>query len=713
MDAMKPRLHSLRSKILLYVALPIAVILAAGMAYLAVRRYEDLTDFSHLRLDLAVSQAATQLDKANLRSVTVAKTMALAQENGLFGKRADSIRYARKILESNPELTGAYFGYEPDADGHDRAFLESATPDERKACDDSGRFLPYWFRDKTDPSKIILTPLIDMETSFYYQGVKNRVRGEPETAGVKLAEDLSRHYAPVARGDAADEDLRVMITEPYIYEGKLIFEQTYPIMIDGRFAGIAGVDRALTDVHKELRAIKPFETAEFILISKRGRVIASTFDDKLNALPIEDTAFGELLLSFYQMDPGSDSPFLEHTSNETTFLYHAARIPFGQWTLILRVDGAEIFGPIRETLAVRFSMGLLALGVIVAILWWLARSISGRIASAAELAGDVARGDLTSKVEVTGKDETGQLLSSLKTMMQNLNGLVGQVKRSSIQLTSTATSIAANARKQETAVQEFGSSANEIAASVNEISATSQELNRTMKEVNASANETAELADSGQRGLEEMRSAMEGLVEANRSISSKLSVINERALKINDVVTTINKVADQTNLLSLNAAIEAEKAGEYGRGFSVVAREIRRLADQTAVATLDIDRMVRDMQSAVSAGVMEMDKFTDQIRRGVADVGQIGQQLGSIIEHVQTLTTRFEAVQEGMNAQTEGAQQISTAMTQLTRVARASSDAIATFNQATRDLHEAVKELGEEIRKFRTTDDGPEREPPA
>jgi methyl-accepting chemotaxis protein WspA len=232
-----------------------------------------------------------------------------------------------------------------------------------------------------------------------------------------------------------------------------------------------------------------------------------------------------------------------------------------------------------------------------------------------------------------------------------------------------------------------------------------------MKEVTASANETAELADSGQRGLEEMRSAMEGLVEANRSISSKLSVINERALKINDVVTTINKVADQTNLLSLNAAIEAEKAGEYGRGFSVVAREIRRLADQTAVATLDIDRMVRDMQSAVSAGVMEMDKFTDQIRRGVADVGEIGQQLGSIIEHVQTLTTRFESVQEGMNAQTEGAQQISTAMTQLTQVARASSDAIATFKQATKDLHEAVKDLGEEIRKFRTTDDAPEGGP--
>ena len=106
---------------------------------------------------------------------------------------------------------------------------------------------------------------------------------------------------------------------------------------------------------------------------------------------------------------------------------------------------------------------------------------------------------------------------------------------------------------------------------------------------------------------------------------------------INLVVTTITKVADQTNLLSINAAIEAEKAGEYGLGFLVVAREIRRLADQTAVATLDIERMVKEMQYSVSAGVMEMDKFSEQVRQVVSEVGTIGGQLGQIITSVQGL----------------------------------------------------------------------------
>ena len=135
-------------------------------------------------------------------------------------------------------------------------------------------------------------------------------------------------------------------------------------------------------------------------------------------------------------------------------------------------------------------------------------------------------------------------------------------------------------------------------------------------------------------------------------------------------MTTITKVADQTNLLSLNAAIEAEKAGEYGRGFAVVATEIRRLADQTAVATYDIDQMVKEIQSAVAAGVMGMDKFSEEVRRGMQEVQQVGGQLSQIIQQVQALAPRVESVNEGMQAQTTGAEQITEALMQLSEAAQ-------------------------------------------
>src|SRR5207253_170432 len=149
--------------------------------------------------------------------------------------------------------------------------------------------------------------------------------------------------------------------------------------------------------------------------------------------------------------------------------------------------------------------------------------------------------------------------------------------------------------------------------------------------------QAAKLATSGRARLATMEDRIKQLVDATDSISSKLAVIREKADNITVVVTTITKVADQTNLLSINAAIEAEKAGEYGRGFLVVAREIRRLADQTAVATLDIGNMVRLMQDAVSAGVMQMDKFSDEVRSGVGRVAEINGQTGEIISEVANL----------------------------------------------------------------------------
>ncbi len=173
------------------------------------------------------------------------------------------------------------------------------------------------------------------------------------------------------------------------------------------------------------------------------------------------------------------------------------------------------------------------------------------------------------------------------------------------------------------------------------------------------AEQSAALAGSGQAGLTRMEETMRHVMEAAGSINAKLAVLNEKAGNINQVVTTITKVADQTNLLSLNAAIEAEKAGEYGRGFAVVATEIRRLADQTAVATYDIEQMVKEIQSAVSAGVMGMDKFSEEVRRGMQEVQQVGGQLSQIIQQVQALAPRFESVNEGMQAQATGAEQIS------------------------------------------------------
>jgi len=198
-----------------------------------------------------------------------------------------------------------------------------------------------------------------------------------------------------------------------------------------------------------------------------------------------------------------------------------------------------------------------------------------------------------------------------------------------------------------------------------------------------------------------MESAMRLLMKATGSITTKLATINERANRISSVVTTINKVSDQTNLLSLNAAIEAEKAGEYGKGFAVVFREISRLADQTAAATQDIEYVVREMQSSVAAGVMEMDKFAEQVRQGVSEVAGIGDELTKIIDQVRNLGPEFDTVQQSMQTQSQGAVQISEAMTQLSQAVEQTRESLQEFKHATGQLNDAVHGLQGEVTRFK------------
>jgi methyl-accepting chemotaxis protein len=273
----------------------------------------------------------------------------------------------------------------------------------------------------------------------------------------------------------------------------------------------------------------------------------------------------------------------------------------------------------------------------------------------------------------------------------------------SIHLTSSATQISSSAVHQQANVTTLMASSNQIASAAKEISATSQELLRAMVEIADAAERTARLAHEGRTGLKGMETSIQTLSAASDGISSKLAIIRSKAARINSVVTAITKVADQTNLLSLNASIEAEKAGEAGAGFAVVAREIRRLADQSAISTLDIEQIVEEMQEAVASGVAEMRELSEAVQGGIGAAETIQGQFGEIIERVESIAPRYETVQQGMQNQSVGAKQISDAMWQLTENARQTSDSANELNEVSRQLHEAIRILKERIFKVTET----------
>jgi len=371
------------------------------------------------------------------------------------------------------------------------------------------------------------------------------------------------------------------------------------------------------------------------------------------------------------------------------------------WRVVILERAAPLLRSLRQVQWGSVSFVLVFISIIAPVLGlFFVANIRKPLQAIQQGIAELTQGNLDTRIHLGRRDEWRVIEEALNLMATHLGGLITQVQRAGIQVTTSATQLAASGKQLEATVTEQVAATNQVVATTTEIAATAQELAETMQGVTAVADETTTAAASSQAGLTRMEATMQQMEGATRTIAERLTAIQQRANDITSVVTTITKVADQTNLLSLNAAIEAEKAGEYGRGFAVVAREIRRLADQTAVATLDIERIVHEMRASVALGVVGMDQFTHEVQQGVEQVRAVGGQLGQIIAQVQALTPRFDTVNQGMHAQAEGAQQINVAMGQLREAVQQTATSLQESTRAIAQLNLAAQGLHNEMARF-------------
>jgi methyl-accepting chemotaxis protein WspA len=377
-------------------------------------------------------------------------------------------------------------------------------------------------------------------------------------------------------------------------------------------------------------------------------------------------------------------------------------LPTYRWGIVVKQDASEAYAMVTAQERTVLALGATIAVAVAAAAIVVARSISTPLRTAAAVAGRVADGDLRADVGETAKDETGALLEGIRGMTEDLRALIGRIKDSSATLGAVAASIAQSTEAQREIAGEHGASTTESVAAARQISATSQELARTMDQVDAVASGTRAKAAEGRHGLAEIDGAMARLERGAGTVSATLGTINERAAGVNAVVAAMVNVANQTNLLSINASIEAEAAGEHGRGFRVVAQEVARLADRTAAAALEIERMVRDMQASVGGGVREMGAFSEEVRRSAEAVTRVSGRLADVIADVESISRSFGEVAEGMRAQATGADQIRDAMQRLADGAQRTAMALEVTVSAAAELRTAVGGLDREVSRFRT-----------
>lgn len=368
--------------------------------------------------------------------------------------------------------------------------------------------------------------------------------------------------------------------------------------------------------------------------------------------------------------------------------------------VVVVVPEADFMEQINANTQTTIWLCLLALGlaIVVALVTanWIASPIL-RIASASE---ELADGNFNQRVASSRMIEIARLANSfnkmamqLKSSFDKINFVIVQADQVGNQISSSTSQIAtANKELEATAVHQ-ATSTNEVRATAHKIASTSGQLVKTMDNIAQQATATELAASQGQKSLKDMAGAMDLLAEATNSIAFRLGVMSQKANNINSAVISIAKVADQTNLLSLNAAIEAEKAGEAGIGFAVVAREVRRLADSSAAASHEIEDMVKELQSSVYNGVMEMDKFSKQVSYYVEQVGHISGQIGEVIAQVQSLTPQFKQISYSMEGQFEGAQQISLTISQLSEASEQTVASLQNTNLALNQLNDTAQVL--------------------
>ena len=253
----------------------------------------------------------------------------------------------------------------------------------------------------------------------------------------------------------------------------------------------------------------------------------------------------------------------------------------------------------------------------------------------------------------------------------------------------------------DTIASEEAASTKNTASTGAKILAASEALNKTARGSAFEVSRTLDIARESGESIKLLKNNYDSLTAAAENVAGKLAVINGNVEKITGIVTAINDVSRQTNLLSLNASIEAEKAGEFGLGFAVVARQIRRLADKTSIASANIENIVRQMQSSVNSGVMEMDRFGAKMRQSSKIIIETADMLARTVSEIEAIGPQFEDIASGIGELSENARKISATMLELSDSSVRARDRISEFRAAVKSLDSVSVSVLEAVSRFK------------
>jgi len=344
--------------------------------------------------------------------------------------------------------------------------------------------------------------------------------------------------------------------------------------------------------------------------------------------------------------------------------------------------------------------GLIAIVLGALGAFYLIRNFTTRIVRVANAMSRIADGDLSQQLKIYANDEIGELGRSINRMQSSVGQMIASINDTASQVASSANMLCVVSEQSVSNAEEIANQTGTIATASEEMAATSNEIAQNCGTAAESSRQGSDLASEGASVVQVTVAGMNRIAERVKETATTLEGLGSRSDQIGEIVGTIEDIADQTNLLALNAAIEAARAGEQGRGFAVVADEVRALAERTTKATKEIAQMIRAIQNETKGAVNSMEEGVAEVERGTNDAAKSGTALEQILSQISAVSMEINQIATAAEQQTATTSEITNNIMMITEVVKMNAGCSNDAAGAARDLVTHAEELQLMVKRF-------------
>ena len=535
----------------------------------------------------------------------------------------------------------------------------------------------------------------DFSLSFYGNQQGEMYRQDPS---------LNRAgYDPRERGwyKEASAARAAVVTAPYMSHTMqtLVVTLAEPVMQAGQLQGVVGADLALGDLMRDVLNIPVLGDGYAMLLDMGNQVVVAHPNEDMQLKPISE--LGLNVQSLRNEMHGNGFFLSDFDGRERAVAIYD--VPNSGWALVMVMDKSVLEAPIRDMLFDELLIGLVILVVVCGLISLLLTKQLSELKKVSSALADIAHGegDLTARIPVNSQDEVGQLADNFNQFVSHQHVMATKLRDIAIELNRNAADAATASTQRSHNIRQQQDEITMVATAVTEMASATQEIAGNAENTAKTAEQAVTLAGSGHRQVGQSQQSIGNLANEVTNAASIIEDLNEHALKISTILSTIRDIAEQTNLLALNAAIEAARAGEQGRGFAVVADEVRVLSQRTHTSTEEIQTMIETLQSTTHNAVTVMNDSHQLADTSVQDVDAAGESINSIASEINVISDMATQIASAAEEQssvtaeisrnTEGVQEVANQMAQ---------EAMEAARQA-ESLKELAGQLEKEVQRYK------------